>query len=108
VSLVEDLESAVFDLRPSLDWTAAACYRQSGALTKLFFSLDVGDIGRAKAICARCPLKVDCLAGALARQEPCGVWGGELLVNGRIISHKRGRGRPRKVDPSTTHLQAVC
>jgi Transcription factor WhiB/AT hook motif len=107
VSVLDDLESSVFALRPSLDWTAAACYRETGALTKLFFSLDVGDIGRAKAICERCPLKLDCLAEALARQEPCGVWGGELLVNGRIITHKRGRGRPRKADTSAAHLQVV-
>jgi WhiB family redox-sensing transcriptional regulator len=37
-----------------------------------------------------------CLAGALQRGEPCGVWGGELLLNGTVIADKRPRGRPRK------------
>ena len=37
-----------------------------------------------------------CLEGALARQEPWGVWGGELISNGVVLAHKRRRGRPRK------------
>jgi hypothetical protein len=28
------------------------------------------------------------------------VWGGELFVNGRIIAHKRRRGRPPKARPA--------
>ena len=108
MSLVYDLEAAFVTLRPSVDWSAAACKSESGVLTRLFFSPEVSDIARAKAICVHCPLKEDCLADAIARQEPCGVWGGELLVDGKIIAHKRGRGRPRKVDPSPGHLQIVA
>ena len=37
-----------------------------------------------------------CLAGALDRGEPWGVWGGELLINGVVVREKRARGRPRK------------
>ena len=36
------------------------------------------------------------LAGALERQEPWGVWGGQLLVQGAVVARKRPRGRPRK------------
>jgi WhiB family redox-sensing transcriptional regulator len=36
------------------------------------------------------------LAGALARREAAGVWGGQIFDNGEIIASKRGRGRPRK------------
>jgi WhiB family redox-sensing transcriptional regulator len=39
-----------------------------------------------------------CLAGALGRGEPCGIWGGELLMHGAIVPFKRPRGRPRKTD----------
>ena len=35
-------------------------------------------------------------AGRLERQEPWGVWGGQLLLNGRIVTNKRPRGRPPK------------
>jgi WhiB family redox-sensing transcriptional regulator len=30
----------------------------------------------AKAVCRRCPVVSECLAHALAAQEPYGVWGG--------------------------------
>lgn len=31
---------------------------------------------KAKAICAECPVRVECLEWALAVREPHGVWGG--------------------------------
>jgi WhiB family redox-sensing transcriptional regulator len=40
-------------------------------------------------------VRLACLAGALERGEPWGVWGGELLQNGVITAGKRPRGRPR-------------
>jgi WhiB family redox-sensing transcriptional regulator len=64
----------------------------------LFFSEDPADLGLAKALCAYCPMRGECLAGALQRGEPWGVWGGQLFENGRIIAEKRRRGRPRKAD----------
>jgi WhiB family redox-sensing transcriptional regulator len=30
----------------------------------------------AKAVCLRCPVRAECLADALERDEPYGVWGG--------------------------------
>ncbi len=62
----------------------------------LFFAEKPEDVQRAKALCRRCPLQSACLAGALQRGEPCGVWGGELLLRGVVIPGKRPRGRPRK------------
>ena len=74
----------------------ARCADGHGTLSALFFSDDVIDIARAKAICSKCALTTSCLAGALERAEPWGVWGGELVDNGRIVVHKRPRGRPPK------------
>jgi WhiB family transcriptional regulator, redox-sensing transcriptional regulator len=102
-----DLYGAVLRLRPYPDWSRAACKSESGGLTELFFSPDLADIAQAKAICSHCPLKQDCLAVALARKEPWGVWGGELLVDGSIIRNKRPRGRPRKIDSSQVHLRVL-
>lgn len=62
----------------------------------LFFAEKPEDVRRARALCRRCPLRPGCLAGALQRGEPCGVWGGELLLRGVVIPAKRPRGRPRK------------
>lgn len=72
----------------------ARCADGNGTLTPLFFSDENIDIARAKAICARCALSTSCLEGALEREEPWGVWGGELIENGRIVVDRRPRGRP--------------
>ncbi len=74
----------------------ARCADGNGTLTPLFFSDHVLDIARAKAICAKCALAESCLADALDREEPWGVWGGELLSMGRIVANKRPGGRPPK------------
>lgn len=74
----------------------ARCADGNGTLTPLFFSDHVLDIARAKAICAKCALREQCLSDALEREEPWGVWGGELLSGGRIVFNKRPGGRPPK------------
>jgi WhiB family redox-sensing transcriptional regulator len=62
----------------------------------LWFSEDPGDLERAKTLCGGCPIRQRCLAVALQRAEPWGVWGGEILDRGAVIGRKRPRGRPRK------------
>jgi WhiB family redox-sensing transcriptional regulator len=62
----------------------------------LFFAESPDDVELAKSLCADCPIRRGCLAGALERREPWGVWGGELFLRGEIIPRKRARGRPRK------------
>ncbi|HEY2766406.1 MAG TPA: WhiB family transcriptional regulator [Pseudonocardiaceae bacterium] len=64
----------------------------------LWFAETPAELERAKQFCADCPLKAECLASALARQEPWGVWGGEIFERGAVIPRKRPRGRPRKAD----------
>jgi WhiB family redox-sensing transcriptional regulator len=75
---------------------APRCADGHGTLTPLFFSDDLIDIARAKAICRKCALTASCLSEALEREEPWGVWGGELLLSGRIVTSKRPCGRPPK------------
>jgi WhiB family redox-sensing transcriptional regulator len=62
----------------------------------LFFAESPADVERAKALCGDCPVRPACLAGALDRNEPWGVWGGQLVMQGVIVPRKRPRGRPRK------------
>jgi WhiB family redox-sensing transcriptional regulator len=62
----------------------------------LWFSSVPADLNLAKAYCRGCRHRQPCLQGALERAEPAGVWGGEILEQGRIIEQKRPRGRPRK------------
>jgi WhiB family redox-sensing transcriptional regulator len=63
---------------------------------ELWFAESPADVEFAKALCGACPVRIGCLAGALNRAEPWGVWGGELFVQGTIVARKRPRGRPRK------------
>jgi WhiB family transcriptional regulator, redox-sensing transcriptional regulator len=65
---------------------------------ELWFAEHTDEVERAKALCRACPLQSGCLAGALERSEPWGVWGGEVFVDGVVVARKRGRGRPRKTD----------
>jgi WhiB family redox-sensing transcriptional regulator len=79
---------------PEFVLSAMRCNDGNGTLSYLFFSEEFVDVARAKAICARCSSKAECLAGALGRSEPWGVWGGELIEEGRIRTTKKPRGRP--------------
>jgi WhiB family redox-sensing transcriptional regulator len=62
----------------------------------LWFAERPGELEQAKALCLLCPARASCLAGALERHEPWGVWGGEIFERGAILPRKRPRGRPRK------------
>jgi hypothetical protein len=97
-------------------WTHARCNDGSGELIDLFFSPDPQHIARAKRLCLSCPALIPCLEGALERREPAGVWGGQLFVNGTIVTTKRRPGRPRNVPrpedqqpevPLPEHLRGV-
>jgi WhiB family redox-sensing transcriptional regulator len=71
---------------------------RSGDNPDLWFADTPTDLEQAKLLCVDCPVRAECLAGALARQEPWGVWGGEIFERGAVIARKRPRGRPRKED----------
>lgn len=62
----------------------------------LWFAEAPAELERAKNLCDDCPVKAECLAGALRRGEPWGVWGGEILQRGTVIARKRPKGRPSK------------
>jgi WhiB family redox-sensing transcriptional regulator len=81
-------------------WSRARCNDGAGTLTSLFFSEQLDDIALAKAICAKCPVAEACIEGALERREPWGVWGGHIILKGRVIPIKRKRGRPPKHRPA--------
>lgn len=73
---------------------------------EVFFADAPATIEYAKTVCGPCPLRAECLHGALRRREPHGVWGGELLQDGTVIARKRPRGRPRK-HPRPLEVAAV-
>jgi WhiB family redox-sensing transcriptional regulator len=63
---------------------------------ELFFAESPDDVEFAKSLCMGCAARLACLAGAIERREPWGVWGGEVFLRGDIVPFKRPRGRPRK------------
>ncbi len=75
---------------------SALCSDGTGDLVALFYSEQLDDIARAKAICSECPIRQACFEEALVRREPYGVWGGQLFFKGRVLAMKRPRGRPPK------------
>lgn len=62
----------------------------------LWFANSPAELEQAKALCGGCPIRRRCLAAALDRSEPWGVWGGEIFDHGVVVARKRPRGRPRK------------
>jgi len=88
-------------------WELDAACRSVENPADLFFSEELPDIVAAKQICADCPVIAPCLEGAIRRAEPCGVWGGQLFLNGRILAQKRRRGRPPKVARPEDQLPVV-
>jgi WhiB family redox-sensing transcriptional regulator len=81
-------------VRPAGSRRALPCRVQD---PDLWFAESPAQLEQAKTLCTECPVRAACLAGALDRAEPWGVWGGEIFDRGVVIARKRPRGRPRKV-----------
>jgi WhiB family redox-sensing transcriptional regulator len=101
-SILDDIGFNLTDIEP-LDPLSKECPDDLPCRVEdpdLWFAERPAELERAKAFCHDCPARLACLAGALERQEPWGVWGGEIFDRGAIVAYKRGRGRPRKIDPT--------
>jgi WhiB family redox-sensing transcriptional regulator len=72
----------------------------------MYFSEEELAVAEAKPLCGGCPVRAQCLEGALSRKEPAGVWGGELFEDGRIISRKRKAGRPTAIEVAAREVSA--
>lgn len=81
-----------------MDWrTRAAC---RGHDPELFFPVGRDDlhgpeVEAAKAVCAECPVRDDCLDYALATHQPDGIWGGATTTERQAIVRRRARERAR-------------
>lgn len=92
-----DSSTAQLDDRREFDRVIAGLVPCRSNDPELWFAEQTAQVELAKAMCQECPLIAGCLAGAIERSEPWGVWGGEVFVDGAVVPTKRGRGRPRKV-----------
>jgi len=102
------IDPATSHRRPGLDRTHVSTPASAGQVARralpcrvtdpdLWFAERPDQLEQAKRLCVGCPVQAACLAGALDRAEPWGVWGGEIFDRGVVIARKRPRGRPRKV-----------
>ena len=71
-------------------WRALAACRDSDP--DLFFpgtgDQDVGKIATAKAVCASCPVREECLAYAVELNQTEGIWGGHTPAERRRIRRR--------------------
>lgn len=74
---------------------------------ELWFADTPADVEYAKGLCGQCPVRELCLAGAVQRREPWGIWGGQLFERGAVVPRKRPRGRPRKSDSQRLGIPAA-
>ena len=78
-------------------WSLAACRHVS---PDLFFPISAtgparAQGARAKAVCARCPVRRDCLRYALAAGPVQGVWGGTSEEERRLLRQREAKARVR-------------
>jgi WhiB family redox-sensing transcriptional regulator len=64
-----------------------------GLEPELFFPGPGIDPAPAKAVCASCIVRGECLAIAIARREPDGIWGGLTAAERRGDARRRRRRR---------------
>ena len=75
----------------------ARCADPRSSLTHLFFSEDLIELGtRPRDLLGLHRPRSCACGGPLERHEPYGVWGGEMVVDGRVVADKRGRGGRRR------------
>ena len=86
-----DFVAHLFAARPA--WYVDAACR--GTDPDLWFPPRGGDTAAAKAVCAGCSVKVECLDFALGRSpaEKWGIWGGTSERERRRLRHAMRRGR---------------
>jgi WhiB family transcriptional regulator, redox-sensing transcriptional regulator len=87
-------------------WSRAAC---TTADPDLFFPIStLGPGGRqvaqAKAICARCQIRQECLAYAVDAASVQGVWGGTTETERRLLRRRLLRARQARGEPAGAPL----
>ena len=82
-------------------WSRAACQHVN---PELFFPISAtgparAQLAGAKAVCARCPVRRDCLRYALAAGPVQGIWGGLSEDVRRLVRQREAKARVRAARP---------
>lgn len=81
-------------------WTRDALCSQTDP--EAFFPEKGQPTRRAKAICARCQVRAECLAYALKNRERFGIWGGLSAMERRAL--ERGMNLPRAIEKRNAEI----
>lgn len=78
-----------------MDWRHEAVCRNEDP--ELFFPVGssgpaLAQIARAKVVCSRCPVTLQCLSWAIETGQDAGVWGGMSEDERRSLKRRRNRG----------------
>jgi len=73
--------------RTLTSWRRQAACRDMD--TDIFFPLTDEEAGPAKAVCATCPVRAECLQFALASRQHDGVWGGLTETERRRLRRRK-------------------
>jgi WhiB family transcriptional regulator, redox-sensing transcriptional regulator len=73
------------------DWVARSACR--GLDPTIFYPATDEEADEAKAVCAECPVQLDCLEHAIGHREHNGVWGGATERERQRIIRRRRRLR---------------
>lgn len=103
-----DVTVGLSGLLDAIPKTGPAFPCQEAEDADLWFAEEPAELERAKTLCGGCPVRAECLAGALRRGEPWGVWGGEIFQRGSVIARKRPKGRPSKAALERDRLLAAA
>lgn len=69
---------------------SASC---AGLESSIFYPPTDEESGHAKAVCAECPVRQDCLEFAITVREKEGVWGGATAAERQRLVRRRRRER---------------
>jgi WhiB family transcriptional regulator, redox-sensing transcriptional regulator len=91
-------------------WSLAAC---QSADPDMFFPISgtgpaLGQVARAKAVCAACSVRSRCLRYALTAGPLQGVWGGLTEEERRLLRQRESKARQRASQRPGPARQPVC
>jgi WhiB family transcriptional regulator, redox-sensing transcriptional regulator len=81
-SMVDDARAALTARPASRWWDHGHC---KGHDTELFMADDHASVGAAKALCADCDVRIDCLGDVLRAPLVVGVWGGTTAREREVL-----------------------
>jgi hypothetical protein len=76
-----------------MNFADAYCKKLPKHTKELFVSLDIAELRNATVYCNLCNQKEACLNEGISSSDNYGVWGGKILVKGKMLSKNNTASR---------------